>query len=67
MEKITLQVEGMSCGHCEKAVTNALTGLGATKVKASARKKTVEVTFDPKVLTTEDIKNEIIEAGYYSI
>ena len=65
MEKITLQVEGMTCAHCEKAVVNALTDLGAKAVKASAKKKTVEVTFDPGVVTKEAIQAEIKEMGYH--
>ena len=64
MEKVILQVEGMSCAHCEKAVINALTDLGAKSVKASAKKQTVEVVFSGD-LTLEEIKNEIKELGYH--
>ena len=65
MQKITLQVEGMSCAHCEKAVVNALTDLGAKSVKASAKKKTVEVTFSPEIITQQEIEAEIKEMGYH--
>ena len=64
MEKAMLQVEGMTCAHCEKAVKNALTDLGAKTVKASAKKKTVEVVFDAGVVTLDEIKKEIKEMGY---
>ena len=64
MEKIMLQVEGMTCAHCEKAVKTALLELGAKAVKAWAKKKTVEVTFSPDAVTQEEIKNEIKEMGY---
>lgn len=64
MEKVILQVEGMSCAHCEKAVINAITDLGAKSVKASAKKQTVEVVFSGD-LTLEEIKNEIKELGYH--
>jgi len=64
MEKIILQVEGMTCGHCEKAVINALTDLGVSKVKASSKKKVVEVAFLPDKVGLEEIKAEIKELGY---
>jgi len=65
MEKATLQVQGMTCAHCEKAVVNALTDLGAKTVKASARKQTVDVIFSPDIVTLDEIKAEIKELGYY--
>ena len=64
MEKVTLQVQGMTCAHCEKAVKNALTDLGVKSVKASAKKQTVDIVFDAGMVTLEEIKNEIKELGY---
>ena len=63
MEKIIFHVTGMSCGHCEKAVENALEDVGVT-AKASAKNSTVAVEFDPNKITQEAIKAEIREAGY---
>jgi len=65
MEKITLQVEGMSCAHCEKAVKNALTDMGVKSVKASAKKNTVELVFEPTAISLEEIKAEVKDLGYY--
>jgi len=65
MQKITLEVEGMTCAHCEKAVVNALTDLGVKSVKASAKKKTVDITFSPETITLDEIKAEIKEIGYH--
>ena len=64
MERITLKVEGMSCAHCERAVKNALLDLGVKTVKASAKRSTVEIEFSPDKVGLEEIKAEIIEAGY---
>ena len=64
MQKITLAVTGMSCAHCEKAVTNALEDIGVASVTASAKNNTVEVEFDPVRISLEAIKNEISETGY---
>lgn len=65
LEKATLQVEGMTCAHCEKAVINALMDLGAKTVKASARKNTVDVVYALDAITLDEIKAEIKELGYY--
>ena len=65
MEKAVLQVQGMSCGHCEKAVKDALIGIGVKTVKASAKNNTVEVGFAAENITLEVIKNEIRELGYH--
>jgi len=41
-EPIALQVEGMSCGHCIRAVTNAIQGLDqAAKVEVDLAAKRV--------------------------
>ncbi|MCL1992809.1 MAG: cation transporter [Spirochaetes bacterium] len=64
MQKISLSVDGMSCAHCEKAVTNALEDLGVASVKASAKDSLVEVEFDEGKLSLDAIKSEIVETGY---
>jgi len=65
MQKVTLDVEGMTCTHCEKAVVNALTDLGVKSVKASAKKRTVDLVFAPEIVSLEEIKAEIKEIGYH--
>lgn len=65
MEKSVLHVEGMSCEHCVKAVTNAvnsLPGIGNVTVDLSA--KTVTVEHDPAQSPLEKIKAEIDDQGY---
>jgi copper chaperone len=32
MKEVTIKVEGMSCGHCVKAVESAISGLPGVKV-----------------------------------
>lgn len=61
--KKTLLVEGMSCGHCENAVKNALKGLdGVTKVEVNLSSKSVEV--EGEGLNDILIKGAIEDAGY---
>ncbi|MDR2131805.1 MAG: copper ion binding protein [Clostridiales Family XIII bacterium] len=65
MEKTILIVEGMSCEHCVRAVTNAvgaLDGVGAVDVDLAA--KTVTVTRDAAKAAIDDIKFAIEEEGY---
>ena len=65
MEKITLQVEGMSCEHCENAVQNAVRELaGIKEVNADAQKKQAVVEYDSSMTTTEEIKARIEEQGF---
>lgn len=65
MEKILLTVEGMSCGHCEIAVQNAVRKLpGIKRVKASKRAKEAAVEYDPALVAPEQIKKAISDTGY---
>ena len=65
MEKTTLRVEGMSCGHCEAAVQDAVLRLpGIRKVKADSRKKEVALKYDPSQVSLDQISEAIGEAGY---
>ncbi len=65
MEKIILHVEGMSCGHCEIAIKDAVRKLpGIKKVKASKRKKEVVAEYDPAQVTDDQIKKAIDDTGY---
>lgn len=61
--KKTLLVEGMSCGHCEKAVKDALNELeGVSKVEVELSSKKVEV--EGEGLNDILIKGAIEDAGY---
>jgi len=65
MEKTIIKVEGMSCEHCVKAVTNAVnsvTGIGSVSVDLDA--KTVTVEYDAAKTSLESIKMEIEDQGY---
>ncbi len=62
MEKILL-VEGMSCGHCEKAVKDALEGLeGVSNVVVNLETKRVEV--EGENLEDRILKESVEDAGY---
>lgn len=62
MKKVLL-VDGMSCGHCEKAVKSALLELeGINKVEVDLSSKKVEIEGDN--LQDNLIKEAIEDAGY---
>ncbi|MFM8616831.1 MAG: cation transporter [Alphaproteobacteria bacterium] len=55
-DAITLNVEGMSCGHCIRAVTNAITALdGAAKVEVDLAAKRV-------IAQTKLLRAEVVRA-----
>ncbi len=65
METKVLQIEGMSCDHCKKAVTDALKaidGVHSVDVDVAAGKATV--SFDPGRTTLAALKEAVEEAGY---
>ncbi|MCR8636390.1 MULTISPECIES: cation transporter [Paenibacillus] len=63
MQNVTLEVEGMTCGHCVNSVEGALKNIGA-KGQVELATKTVKVQFDENKLTLETIKETIEEQGY---
>jgi copper chaperone len=65
MENIVLHVNGMSCGHCVKAVEGSVGSLsGVSQVKVNLSEGTVAIKFDPFVTTLETIKETIDDQGY---
>lgn len=64
-ESIQLQVEGMSCGHCVKAVENGLGELkGIKSVVVTLAEGLVDVSYNSKLISLETIKEVLAEDGY---
>ncbi|MBZ4687780.1 MAG: copper ion binding protein [Clostridiales bacterium] len=62
---LTMDVAGMSCEHCKKAVEEALMTLeGVEKASVDLSKNIVEVNFDTEKTSEEDLKEAITAAGY---
>ena len=65
MKKTKLKISGMSCQHCVKTVTDALTELeGVQRAKVNLRKGEAVVRFDELHITPTNLKAAIIEAGF---
>jgi len=60
-----LNVEGMSCSHCENAVKKSVGGLdGVSSVSVDLKGKKVTVEFNPEKVTVNAIKDTIEDQGY---
>ena len=63
MNKIELEIEGMSCEHCVAAVTEALGDLPGVSVDA-VRIGSARVQYDPGQVSPEHIALAVEDAGY---
>lgn len=65
MEQTTLHVQGMSCGHCVKAVEGSVGKLeGVQTVKVHLEENQVDVAYDKGKVTLDQIKETIDDQGY---
>ena len=65
MKKTKLKIGGMSCQHCVKTVTDALTELpGVRRAKVNLRKAEAVVHFDASLVTSENLTEAITTAGF---
>ncbi len=65
MEKISLDVKGMTCSHCVMTVTNALKAVDGVKVaNVSLEQETAKVTYDENKTTLDSLKKAVVDAGY---
>ena len=65
MKKSIINVEGMSCEHCVKAITKAVGALnGVSSVEVDLSAKTVTVKHDADKASTDAIKFVIEDQGY---
>jgi copper chaperone len=65
MTTATLKVEGMSCGHCVKAVTEALEGVdGVERADVDLEGGRAVVAFDESRTTARALANAVMDEGY---
>jgi copper chaperone len=64
MEK-TLNVEGMTCGHCKMSVEGALKKIdGVTAAEVNLEAGSVDVTFEESKVNVGVMKEAVEEQGY---
>lgn len=65
MEKVTINVQGMSCGHCVKAVEGSVGALdGVQSVKVDLKAATADVEYNVQQVSLDKIKETIEDQGY---
>ncbi|EAC2401517.1 copper chaperone CopZ [Listeria monocytogenes] len=65
MEKLILNVEGMTCSHCEARVTKALSEVNGVKsAVVSLDEGTATVEFEKGQVTEDALIDAVEEAGY---
>lgn len=65
MQNITLNVQGMSCGHCVKAVEGSVGQLeGVSQVTVNLAEAKVEITYNESQISLDKIKETIEDQGY---
>ena len=64
-EKTTLNVSGMSCGHCVKAVEESVGNLsGVIDVKVNLVSSSVEIAYESDQVNLQQITDTIEDQGY---
>ena len=63
MERITMKIGGMSCGHCVSAVDKALKQIEGVQVE-SVGIGTATVSYDPSAVSEERIADAVADEGY---
>ena len=65
MMTTTLNVTGMTCGHCVKAVEDSVSKLsGVEKVKVNLESGSVEIAFQDDMVNAKEITDTIEDQGY---
>jgi copper chaperone CopZ len=63
MLQATLDIEGMSCGHCLNAVNRALSAVPGVRIDA-IRIGRAEVSYDESTIVPSQLEAAVAEAGY---
>jgi copper chaperone len=63
MDRVSLKIEGMSCGHCVRAVREALDTLDGVEVE-TVEVGSASVRYDPAHADAARIARAVEEAGY---
>ena len=63
MERVTLEIDGMSCGHCVRSVDQALKALEGVAVEQVAI-GTATVSYDPAATSVDRLRDAVEDEGY---
>ena len=66
-QNITIEIKGMTCGHCQKRVNSILENTGGViNAEVNLEKNNAHVTFDPVLVSVEQIKKAINDSEIYT-
>ena len=63
MERITVKIDGMTCGHCVGSVTKALESLHGVNVERVGIGE-ASVAYDPAATSADQIRQAVEDEGY---
>jgi copper chaperone CopZ len=63
MERTTMQISGMTCGHCVRAVKDALAEIDGVQVEQVAL-GSATVAYDPARTSPAQVAAAVTDAGY---
>ena len=65
LKKATIKIDGMSCQHCVKTVTDVMMGIdGVSQVKVNLKKGEARLKFERDRLDLELLETAIVTAGF---
>ena len=65
LKKAKVKIDGMSCQHCVKTVTDVMMGIdGVSQVKVNLRKGEARLKFERDRLDLELLETAIVTAGF---
>lgn len=65
MSTVVMNVPDISCEHCERTITNALTAVnGIESVRVSIPAKQVHVSYNPDLVSTDRLREVLAEEDY---
>jgi copper chaperone CopZ len=65
MSTVVMNVPDISCEHCERTITNALSAVnGIDAVRVSIPAKQVHVSYNPDLVSTDRMREVLAEEDY---
>ena len=65
LKRAKIKIDGMSCQHCVKTVTDAMVDLdGVSQVKVNLKKGEAKIKFEKDRLDLEQLKTAVVTAGF---
>lgn len=64
-KELTINIEGMSCGHCTNAVHQKISSIeGVSQTDVSLADKNAKVEYDSDTTSREDIVEAVMETSF---